>query len=76
MDCCRQEMRVYEGEGHAESMEDPNFMMGYIQQPVGGGGFGPQLNVMTGKVENLLLSFNLKQRVALLVCVVIIPLPS
>lgn len=44
--CCRQEMRVYEGEGHAESEEDPTKMIGYIQQPVGGGMFSPQLNVM------------------------------
>ena len=46
MDCCRQEMRVYEGEGHAESEEDPSKMIGYIQQPVGGGMLSPQLNVM------------------------------
>jgi hypothetical protein len=46
MKCCRQEMRVYEGEGHAESEEDPSTMIGYIQQPIGGGGFSPQLNVM------------------------------
>lgn len=44
--CCRQEMRVYEGEGHPESEEDPAKMIGYIQQPVGGGIFSPQLNVM------------------------------
>lgn len=46
MRCCRQEMRVYEGEGHYESEEDPAKMIGYIQQPVGGGIFSPQLNVM------------------------------
>jgi hypothetical protein len=45
-DICRQEMHVYEGEGHAESDEDPNALIGYIQQPVGGGGLSPQLNVM------------------------------
>lgn len=45
--CCRQEMSVYEGEGHAESDEDPTKMIGYIRQSFMGGGFSPKLNVMS-----------------------------
>ena len=43
---CRQEMRVYEGEGNFESDEDPSKLIGYIQQPFMGGGLSPQLDVM------------------------------
>mmetsp|Transcript_26018 Transcript_26018/g.29110 ORF Transcript_26018/g.29110 Transcript_26018/m.29110 type:complete len:317 (+) Transcript_26018:158-1108(+) len=44
--CCRQEMSVYEGEGHPESEEDPTKLIGFIQQPVLGGIFSPKLDVM------------------------------
>jgi len=48
--CCRQEMSVYEGMlkgGNTDpSEEDPATLIGYIQQPIGGGMLSPKLNVM------------------------------
>lgn len=42
LEICRQEMRVYGGEGGA----DPERQIAYIQQPVGGGFLSPTLEIM------------------------------